>query len=315
MPSRRPSGSPDHRRVISRADARALGIPIRELGGPGYVRVFHDRYVPSDVAITPLLRAQIALGLVDPEGFASHHTAAEIWKGWVPEHPLTHVTVADGAPRSRRRGIRCHVTTDPDPDVGMHRGVRTTSPVQTFLDLATHLDLIDLTVLGDSLLKRQLVTPEQLIDAADRYQGRDAVLARRAARLVREGVDSPMETRLRLLIVLAGLPEPVVNFTLFHEDGSWHIRFDLSYPHLKIAIEYDGRQHAESRQQWQHDIVRREDTDRLGWLLIIVLSDGIYTDPGRTLDRVVDALRRQGVAVRIRGDEWRRHFPGRRMAA
>ena len=42
-------------------------------------------------------------------------------------------------------------------------------------------------------------------------EGRGCRLARRAASLAREGVDSPQETRLRLLLVLAGLPEPRVN--------------------------------------------------------------------------------------------------------
>ena len=50
-------------------------------------------------------------------------------------------------------------------------------------------------------------------------------LALRAAGLVREGVDSPMETRVRLLIVLAGLPEPSVNHIVRAEDGSWRMRF------------------------------------------------------------------------------------------
>jgi len=47
---------------------------------------------------------------------------------------------------------------------------------------------------------------------------------------VRIGVDSPLETRLRLLIVLAGLPEPKVNHQLRDQHGDVVMRFDLSYP-------------------------------------------------------------------------------------
>ena len=66
-----------------------------------------------------------------------------------------------------------------------------------------------------------------------------------------------METRLRLLVVLAGLPEPVVNHVLRDENGGWTYRFDLSWPQVKLALEYDGRQHAEDSRQWVRDVRRR----------------------------------------------------------
>jgi very-short-patch-repair endonuclease len=68
--------------------------------------------------------------------------------------------------------------------------------------------------------------------------------------------ESPMETRLRLLIVLAGLPRPEVQYPL-PEAG---VRFDLAYPDVKLAIEYDGGDHDDL-------LDRRRDisTGRLGW--------------------------------------------------
>ena len=94
------------------------------------------------------------------------------------------------------------------------------------------------------------MSAEGLRDAALAWHGRGAKLARRAARFVRDGVDSAMETRLRMLLVLAGLPAPEVNFILHHPDGSWWMRFDMCYPALKLIIEHDGRQHAEDSRQW-----------------------------------------------------------------
>jgi hypothetical protein len=52
-----------------------------------------------------------------------------------------------------------------------------------------------------------------------------------------------METRVRLLIVLAGLPEPKVNMIVRITNGKWRWRFDLCYPEYKLIIEYDGRRH------------------------------------------------------------------------
>jgi len=124
------------------------------------------------------------------------------------------------------------------------------------------------------------------------WHGRGGKLARRAARYVREGVDSAMETRLRLLLVLAGLPVPEVNVILRHPDGSWWMRFDLCYPSLKLIIEYDGRHHAEDSEQWLHDLKRREALDRMGWRVIVVTMHDYYDAPEEVLHRVRDAFDR-----------------------
>jgi hypothetical protein len=120
-----------------------------------------------------------------------------------------------------------------------------------------------------------------------------------------------MESRLRMLIVLAGLPEPGVNHIEYDDRGGWARRFDLSYPEARLAIEYDGRQHAQSQAQWERDVDRREGLDRDGWRLVVVLSKGIYREPAATLTRVTDAMRACGIAGAVTSDEWRRYFPGR----
>jgi len=89
------------------------------------------------------------------------------------------------------------------------RGVRVSAPAQMFVELAQLLPLVDLVVVGDALVRLRRVTAGGLraFCAASPSQA-----ARRAATHVRAEVDSPMETRLRMLIVLAGLPEPHINY-------------------------------------------------------------------------------------------------------
>jgi hypothetical protein len=180
-----------------------------------------------------------------------------------------------------------------------------------FVHLAGRLDLVDLVVLGDAMVKVLGILPATLVRYCETSDRQHAWRAHRAALLVREGVDSPMESRLRMLLVLAGLPEPTVNYREYDEHGNVIRRYDLSYPQLKLIIEYDGRQHAESEQQWDHDIDRREDLDDDGWRILIVRSKDIYRRPSRTIERV----RRQLVArgwpdkIVVRPD-WREHFPG-----
>jgi hypothetical protein len=302
----------DVRRPFSRAQARAAGIRLREILGPQFHKILYDAYVSSSVPITTRLRAEAALSLSAPGSYISHHTAAELWGGVVPACSDVHITVRGASPRSRRQGIKAHSTTGSTITSTVH-GLRISSPAQTFLDLASTLDLVDLVVLGDSLVKAKRVTPEDLIAAASEWIGSGAAQGRKAARFVRKGVDSPKETRLRMLLVLAGLPEPTVNLIIRNPDGSWRMRFDLSYPGLKLIIEYDGRQHAENGGQWRRDLSRREELDRQGWRLIVVTSDDLRDAPESLLNRVREALIDRGaIGIRRRfKTEWIRYFAPR----
>jgi very-short-patch-repair endonuclease len=117
-----------------------------------------------------------------------------------------------------------------------------------------------------------------------------------------------MESRLRMLLVLAGLPEPEVNVQIRDEHGTVLMRVDLCYPAARLAIEYDGRHHVELERQWERDVERRDDLDD-GWRMLTVTSKGIYKEPGATIDRVWRALRRRGhPGLRRPGDAWRPHF-------
>jgi hypothetical protein len=299
----------DVRSPFTRADARAAGITVKELSGHQYQKVFYNLYVSANVRITPQLRARAALRLASPDSYISHYTAAELWSLPVPHDDHTHITVPGQGDRLRRQGVKSHVG-QPNARRTVRTGIPLSTPGQTFIDLAAvGLNLVDLVVLGDAMLKAKLTTIPTLIEAIGAWQGYGTRLALRAARLMREGVDSPMETRLRLLIVLAGLPEPAVNLIIRGEDGSWRMRFDLCYLDQRLIVEYDGRQHRDDPEQWERDIYRREDLDRMDHRLLIVTRRGIYNEPHRTLERVRDALRERGVQVPSRfKNEWRRHF-------
>jgi hypothetical protein len=302
----------DVRKPFSRADARCSGIPLKHLTSSRFRRLFYDLYIRADIPVTPAVLASAVLRISPVGSHASHFTAAEIWGGVVPDQPLTHVSSRHGRTRSKRAGVGSHESSR-GSQIVIFQQLRVSSPEQTFIDLATELNLVDLVVLGDSLVTKRRTTTRRMVEAALAWKGKGGRPARRAAGLVRAGVDSPMETRLRMLMVLAGLPEPVVNHIEYDAKGAVAKRFDLSYPELLLIIEYDGRQHAEDDRQWARDIDRREDLDANGWRLIVVRSTGIYTEPGRTLERIADAMRSCGARglPRTFSREWERHFPGR----
>jgi len=303
MPTLPPTQVLEVRRPFLRSTALAAGVSPSTLKGPRFRRVFTGVYIDAAVTMTPAVRVAAALALHPPGAYASHASAARLYGVPLPTLPDEHVSVATAADRRRRFGIRSRVAP-PGAKVVTVGGLRASSPAQTFTELGELLGLVDLVVAGDHLVRRGRVTVEQLRRTAT---GRAA----RAAAYVREQVDSPMETRLRMLLVLAGLPEPVVNHIVLDAAGRVLYRFDLSYPELRILVEYDGRQHRADLDQWDHDTDRKDWLDAQGWLHVPVFSRGIYRDPAKTVARVEAALRSRGGSVpRQLSEEWRAHFPG-----
>ncbi|HET7689157.1 MAG TPA: hypothetical protein VFK41_02165 [Nocardioidaceae bacterium] len=299
----------DTRRPFTRSDALAAGFTPAQLRGSRFRRLFHNVYVDATVPDHPLIRAQGALLLQSPSAIASHTTAALVLDLPVRRDALEHVTVPRPSERTQNQGIRCHVgATDSSWEAA--GGVRVPTAPMLFAQLACMLSLVDLVVVGDAMVRRRMTTPEALVAFTGELQGKHCRLARQAASFVRSRVDSPMESRLRMLLVLAGLPEPAVNVEVCDELGRPLRRIDLSYPAVRLAVEYDGRHHIERERQWQHDLDRREEFEEDGWRFLVVTSEGIYRDPARTVVRVWTALRGRGADVPVRpGDRWRPHFP------
>ncbi|GGL29133.1 hypothetical protein H9L10_02540 [Phycicoccus endophyticus] len=297
-----------------RREAALLGVPVRALTGPRYRQVLPGVMVSALVPDTVAVRARAAL-LLAPEGaVVSHWTAARLWGGRVPDSEWVHVAFMRDV-RFRVRGVRTHRHRHRLEVVRRH-GVPVTSPGQTFCHLARFLGLVDLVALGDSLVRKHRLSTSDLVAYAEGWAGQCRGEALAAARLVREGVDSSPETALRLLMVLAGLPEPTVNVELRDADGHVRFRLDLGYEGPKVAVEYDGRWH-DSPEQRAHDEARRAHlTDTEGWTFVLVTGDDLYVDPAALLDRLLSELRAAGVSVpSTLSDAWRAHFRVQRIAA
>lgn len=125
------------------------------------------------------------------------------------------------------------------------------------------LGLRDLVIAGDWLVRTGRATLPEVQEALAGVSGRGCGNARRAAELVRKPVESPRETGLRLVVVLAGLPEPECNVELGDE---WFFlgRVDLYLRAWNLALEYEGDQHRTDPGTYAKDLTRSEDLTASG---------------------------------------------------
>ena len=122
---------------------------------------------------------------------------------------------------------------------------------------------------------------------------RRGILAR-ALSEVRVGPRSPRETRLRLLLVRAELPEPEINWILRDSRGRFVAELDLAYPRWRVCPEYDGRPHAEDMTQFAKDADRWDAIRAQGWDHVRVLNHHAKGTGAMAVAKVRQALLRAG---------------------
>jgi hypothetical protein len=260
---------------FSVAAARAVGVTPSRLRASDLRAPFTGARstLPTD-GLVELCRAYLP---VAPARFAfSHVTAGRLYGMALPsrlerERPLD-VSVPLGTGHPRRRGVIAHRVSELD----LHelRGLPVVRPAVAWRQLAPVLELDELVVAGDSLLRRKgrLAEVESLRTALDAASHARGIRRCRAALAdLRPGTDSAQESRLRLTIVRAGLPEPRIGNTVFHE-GAFVGTPDLAYPLQRIAIEYEGSTHWRDEAAVAADIARREQFIRAGWRVLEVTA-------------------------------------------
>jgi very-short-patch-repair endonuclease len=295
--------------VVRRADALREGISDEDLAGPHWRKIAVGLYVPADTTTHPVHAVRAALACHPAGAVATHFSAARMLGAPVPPHPDEHITVRAAKDRRRRLGVRCHVLQIEESDVVVTAGVRLSCPNRMFVELARFLGLVDLVVLGDWLVKAGHTTVGSLRLYCRSSLEQHSRRARTAADLVRARSESPQESRLRVLLALAGLPAPAINLEVFDEDGEFMARLDLAYPDLKLAVEYDGAHHADPA-QWEADVARRQRLEDAGWRIIVVTRRQLFQHPGRVVDVVARALADRGAELGPLVDAWRPHFRG-----
>jgi Protein of unknown function (DUF559) len=112
-----------------------------------------------------------------------------------------------------------------------------------------------------------------------------------------------MESRLRLIWVLGGLPRPLVNVALYDtRTGASLGRPDLLDVEAGVVVEYDGAHHRDPVRH-RADNAREHRLEEAG--LIVIRFDGHDTlvTQGRTLE-VMRSAHRRGLPRDRRHDRW-----------
>ena len=304
-----PLPRPLTREPFTTSAARAAGLSAGRLRGPAVQRLFVGAYRRSGdrPGLPDLVRA--ALLVAPPGALVTGVTALRLLGAAVGRVRPVHLVGTHPHP-VRRPGLRVTRVAVLPPGVD---GL--VAAEVAFVAAAPALDLVELVAAGDHLVRRGLTTSAALVGAAERYRGRGSVLARRAAGLVRERVDSPRETELRLCLVLAGLPEPACNVVV-GDDREAVARGDLVYRRLRVVLEYEGDQHRTDVRQWNRDIERQEQLEATGWRAVRITAERMRR-PRSVVSRVLQVLRDAGYQGPdpVLGPEWTTSFaPGVRAA-
>lgn len=273
------------------ADGIAAGATPRRLRARDLEAPFHGVRDPSRPAGDALALARLdeaarlrdrvqrrcsAYSLVMATTHAfSHGTAAVLHGIPLPRRvevecdEMVHVVALDGGRAPRGRGVR-GTSTSARPVVVIRDALRLLSPEDTWCALAGCLSLDELIAAGDRLLGLpKPIASTGRIDAAIARHGRrvGAHRLRLAREQLRADVHSPRETRARLQLVRAGLPEPLPNAVIQLRSGR-RTRGDLVFPAYRVLVEYDGEQHRLDPRQWAIDVARLNDLAQDGWCVI-----------------------------------------------
>ena len=257
-----------------------------------YRAVYRNVYVPKDATLTALSRAHAAWLWCGGDATLTGLSAASVLgTRWIDDDSPAELSRVD---RHCPPGIVAHSYQLDASDVCSVNGIRVTTPERTAFDI------------GRTLLPRRAVPVLDALANATNFKAADvlAIGDRRArvrgvrrmratVRLVDGGAESPQESRLRLLLIEAGLPVPETQIEFFDARGVARIRVDMGWRRWRVAVEYDGVQHWANRYQRSWDIDRIATLEAMGWVVVRVSAE-LLSRPNVVIGRVKAKLRAAG---------------------
>jgi len=238
-----------------------------------------DAHDPRELAAAYALRQS-------PDQVVSHTTALLLWGAPLPStverEQRIHVS-STGSARPRTRHTIPHQIYAGRAPVTMLGDLHLTMPAVSWVMSAPLLGLDALVAAGDYLVtgtepfdgRPPLTTVAELTaTVAARPGDRGIRRAREALELVRYGALSPRETRGRLMLVRAGLPEPELNYTVVDADDRAVAMVDLAFARFRTAIEYESLLHLDP-EKFRRDIRKQQELEAIDWAMHRLTADDV----------------------------------------
>jgi very-short-patch-repair endonuclease len=263
-----------------------VGVTRIQLRGAAYARLRSGIYRWVGLPESPELHLRaVAKGL--PAGAAfSGKTALWLHGLDVPPCAPIEVTIRFGG--RRRAGASVRRAALVPGEIVMRRGVPTTTAIRTVLGLCGNQSLTEAVVDADMALHARLISMADLqAFVAEHRNAKGIARLRRVIALAEPKTESAMETRLRMLLLLAGLPRPEVQGSIRDEEGCYLGRPDLLYRTQHLAIEYDGGSH---RDRMVDDNRRQNGLVGASFRLLRFTAPDVYGTPERVVMDVRHAL-------------------------
>ena len=226
------------------AKAREFGMRWKDLQTRTWTRTSRGQYAWAGMPQDARLRL-LAVSQRMPASYAFSGLTAAWLFGLDPSWPEpVEVTIPRDAPVRARAGVRLRRVSLAESDVVVRHGFRTTSAMRTVCDLGSRADAVESVVAVDLALHAGFVQLPELVSHVESHAGTWGIKRlRRAVGLAEPQAESPMESRLRIELIRAGLPRPSVQSDLRDARGTFIARVDLYYEDRRLAIEYDGANH------------------------------------------------------------------------
>ncbi len=268
-------------------EARAAGLTLSALTSKAWRRLGAELYCLAQLKEDPWQLLSAWQRSLPAEAVFAGGTAA--WLFGLDVEPIDPVEIvvppeSGIRPRVGLTVRRCELLP---AEIVSIRGLRATALPFTLAGLCLRRPAVEALVAIDMAVRAGLTDGAALGRYAEAAMGRHGAGRLRALAAFAAPAESPMETRLRWLLIQAGLPPPEIQTNLHDSRGRFIGRADLYYPAAKLILEYDGGNH---RERLVEDDRRQNLLINAGFRLLRFTATDVYNRPEVVEGQVCGAL-------------------------
>jgi very-short-patch-repair endonuclease len=230
------------KRPFALEEAREAGVTLDALRSPVWRRLGAELYAWSGLKEDPLLLLRVWARLLPRDVVFAGATAAWLHGLDLPPTKPVEVVAPPSSSLRTREGLRVRRCEVPAAELVSRQGLRATALPRTLASLCLQGPAVEALVAIDMALRKHRTDAATLVSYGQK--GGPGGKRLRSLAAIAAPAESPMETRLRWLLIQARLPRPEVQ-TELGDAARFAGRVDLYYPQARLVLEFDGGNHRE----------------------------------------------------------------------